>query len=114
MKKEGERKFASNYLFLEGQGFLKLQVVELQGNYVSSIRPLTKEMESIEWVPGVIVLTKEKEPSDWFAAFPDTTSLLLDTAPVFLPPNALYAHLLYPFDFKEMQPVAETLHRLLP
>ena len=66
------KRFASHYLYAPDTGFLKQQVVEI---------------ESVEWLPGVIELTQVK---DKFCAY-----------------------LLFPFDFTMMQPVAETRRRQL-
>ncbi len=83
------KRFASHYLFVPESGFLKQYVVELEGERVVRFFPLTEEMESVEWMPGVIVLSKEKA-EDLFSAF-----------------------ILYPFDFTTMQPVAETQRKQL-
>lgn len=76
------KRFASHYLYAPDTGFLKQQVVEMEGEYVVRFFPLTEEIESVEWLPGVIELTQVK---DKFCAY-----------------------LLFPFDFTMMQPVAET------
>lgn len=81
------KRYASHYLFLPEVGFLKQQVIELEGGFVSRIFPLVEEIESVEWMPGVIVLCSENDK--------------------------LVPYLLYPFDFTSMQPVAETRRRLL-
>ena len=83
------KRFASHYLFVPESGFLKQYVVELEEERVVRFFPLTEEIESVEWMPGVIVLSKEKA-EDLFSAF-----------------------ILYPFDFTTMQPVAETQRRQL-
>lgn len=82
------KRFASHYLFSPEQGFLKQQVVELEGEFVVRTFPLTEEIESVEWMPGVIELTPGAA-------------------------GGLYAYLLYPFDFTSMQPVAGTQRRQL-
>ena len=49
--------FASHYLYLPGTGFLKQQVVTVSDEgFVEAIAPLTHEVESVEWIPGVIAL----------------------------------------------------------
>ncbi|MBP6065128.1 hypothetical protein [Bacteroides sp.] len=83
------KRFASHYLFVPESGFLKQYVVELEEERVVRFFPLTEEIESVEWMPGVIVLSKEKA-EDLFSAF-----------------------ILYPFDFTTMQPVAETQRKQL-
>lgn len=81
------KRYASHYLFLPEGDFLKQQVIELEEGGVTRIFPLTEEIESVEWMPGVIVLCPENDK--------------------------LVPYLLYPFDFILMQPVAETRRRLL-
>ena len=83
------KRFASHYLFVPESGFLKQYVVELEEERVVRFFPLTEEIESVEWMPGVIVLSKEKA-EDLFSAF-----------------------ILCPFDFTTMQPVAETQRKQL-
>ena len=101
------KRFAAHYVWSVKTGFKKQQVVEVEGEEVSRIFPLTEEIESVEWLPGVIVLTSGKD-------------LAIETLKqVLLHPNdvgdnsPLYAYLLYPFDFTLMQPVSETRHRQL-
>ena len=49
--------FASHYLYLPGTGFLKQQVITVSDEgLVDAIAPLTHEVESVEWIPGVIAL----------------------------------------------------------
>lgn len=81
------KRFASHYLYVPDTGFLKQQVVEMKGKYVVRFFPLTEEIESVEWLPGVIELT--------------------------IIEDKLCAYLSYPFDFTRMQPVAETRRRQL-
>lgn len=81
------RRYASNMLFLPGQGYLKQYVVETEDGYAVNTYPLTEEIEDAEWLPGAIIL----QPVD---------SKLL---PVY------YSS----FDFTAMQPVAGTPNRLL-
>lgn len=115
------KRFASHYLFVAEVGFFKQQVVELEDGFASHIFPLTEEIESVEWLPGVIILCPQSDVistmqlltkglSSPFGAErqPDAKSwhtLLASTQRV--------AYLLYPFDFSLMQPVDETQHRLL-
>ena len=51
------KRFASHYLFMPDVGFIKQQVVEITDEgVVRDTFPLTEEIESVEWMPGVIVL----------------------------------------------------------
>lgn len=81
------KRFASHYLYLPNKGFMKQYVIEMEGGYVVNFYPLTEEIESVEWMPGVIELAPQEDK--------------------------LYAFILYPFDFKTMQPVAGTQRRQL-
>ncbi|WP_455585052.1 hypothetical protein [Bacteroides sp.] len=81
------KRYASHYLHVPDIGFLKQYVIELEEEYVVRFFPLTEEIESVEWMPGVIELTPQGEK--------------------------LCAYLLYPFDFRTMQPVAGTQRRQL-
>ena len=51
------KRFASHYLFMPDVGFIKQQVVEITDEgVVRDTFPLTEEIESVEGMPGVIVL----------------------------------------------------------
>ena len=51
------KRFASHYLLIPGVGFVKQQVVEISDEGVAqNIFPLNEEVESVEWLPGLIVL----------------------------------------------------------
>lgn len=81
------KRFASHYLYVPDTGFLKQYVIEMEEGCIVRFFPFTDEIESVEWMPGVIELVSEEEK--------------------------LYAYLLYPFDFTTMQPVAGTLRKQL-
>ena len=126
------KRFASHYLFMTDVGFIKQQVVEITDEgVVRDTFPLTEEIESVEWMPGVIVLL----PADQLEEIKNT-GMILKNIPVFqinLPSvsnqsfqcfneylqeaekkgEALFPYLFYPFDFTSMQPVDGTRHRLL-
>ena len=113
-------------------GFIKQQVVEITDEgVVRDTLPLTEEIESVEWMPGVIVLL----PADQLEEIKNT-GMILKNIPVFQinPSNilnqssrcfeeslkelkekgeVLFPVLFYPFDFISMQPVDGTRHRLL-
>ena len=113
-------------------GFIKQQVVEITDEgVVRDTFPLTEETESVEWMPGVIVLL----PADQLEEIKNT-GMILKNIPVFQinPSNilnqssrcfeeslkelkekgeVLFPVLFYPFDFISMQPVDGTRHRLL-
>ena len=126
------KRFASHYLFMPDVGFIKQQVVEITDEgVVRDTFPLTEEIESVEWMPGVIVLL----PADQLEEIKNT-GMILKNIPVFqinLPSvsnqssrcfeeslkelkekgEVLFPVLFYPFDFISMQPVDGTRHRLL-
>ena len=126
------KRFASHYLFMPDVGFIKQQVVEITDEgVVRDTFPLTEEIESVEWRPGVIVLL----PADQLEEIKNT-GMILKNIPVFQinPSNilnqssrcfeeslkelkekgeVLFPVLFYPFDFISMQPVDGTRHRLL-
>nr|WP_302831737.1 hypothetical protein [uncultured Bacteroides sp.] len=52
------KRYASHFVILSGQDYLKQHVVELENGYVVNVFPLTEELEDIEWLPGAIYLTK--------------------------------------------------------
>ena len=123
------KRFAAHYLLLPDVGFIRQQVVEIvDEGYVRDVFPLTEEIESVEWMPGLIALlpVNEIKNTEMFSKnisvfqfnFPivsDQTSQCFKEA---LTASAkrgevLFPYLFYPFDFTSMQPVAGTRHRLL-
>ena len=124
--------FASHYLLIPAVGYMKQQVVEITDEgVVRGVFPLTEEIESVEWMPGVIVLLSESQMEEI-----KNTGMFEKNIPVFqfnLPVvsdqtsscpkeflavseergEVLFPYLFYPFDFTSMQPVAGTRHRLL-
>lgn len=124
--------FASHYLLIPAVGYMKQQVVEITDEgVVRGVFPLTEEIESVEWMPGVIVLLSESQMEEI-----KNTGMILKNIPVFQinPSNilnqssrcfeeslkelkekgeVLFPVLFYPFDFISMQPVDGTRHRLL-
>lgn len=124
------KRFASHYLLIPDVGFMKQQVVEINDDGVAqSIFPLAEEIESVEWMPGVIVLLSVNQ---YYLLGTDYTDYTVFS--YFKPCNpynpclnslneylhemenkgeALFPYLFYPFDFISMQPVDGTRHRLL-
>ena len=126
------KRFASHYLLIPAVGYMKQQVVEITDEgVVRCVFPLTEEIESVEWMPGVIVLLSESQMEEI-----KNTGMILKNIPVFQinPSNilnqssrcfeeslkelkekgeVLFPVLFYPFDFISMQPVDGTRHRLL-
>ena len=126
------KRFASHYLLIPAVGYMKQQVVEITDEgVVRGVFPLTEEIESVEWMSGVIVLLSESQMEEI-----KNTGMILKNIPVFQinPSNilnqssrcfeeslkelkekgeVLFPVLFYPFDFISMQPVDGTRHRLL-
>lgn len=126
------KRFASHYLLIPAVGYMKQQVVEITDEgVVRGVFSLTEEIESVEWMPGVIVLLSESQVEEI-----KNTGMILKNIPVFQinPSNilnqssrcfeeslkelkekgeVLFPVLFYPFDFISMQPVDGTRHRLL-
>ena len=113
-------------------GFIKQQVVEITDEgVVRDTFPLTEEIESVEWMPGVIVLL----PADQLEEIKNTGMILKNILVFQINPSnilnqssrcfeeslkelkekgeVLFPVLFYPFDFISMQPVDGTRHRLL-
>lgn len=56
------KRFASHYLLIPAVGYMKQQVVEITDEgVVRGVFSLTEEIESVEWMPGVIVLLFESQ-----------------------------------------------------
>ncbi len=77
--------YASHYVYVPGQGFLKQQVVEVDEGRVAGFFALEGERPSIEWLPGVLRIEED---------------------------GRLYHY--FPFDFTAMQPVCGTRRKQLP
>ena len=112
-------RYASHYLQIAPDTFLRQQVVEVVEGRVVRHFPLTTEVEDVVWMPGVIALEREEEcPSKSPADHPDdATAGLPDDATADLPDDAtvgLTPYIYYPFDFTAMRPVAATRRRRLP
>lgn len=101
------KRFAAHYVWSGKTGFQKQQVIEMEEDEVCRVFPLTEEIESVEWFPGVIILTAEKGLSL------ETITQMLRKQEENKKKCPLYAYLLYPFDFISMRPVDETRHRQL-
>lgn len=131
------KRFASHYLLLPDVGYVKQQVVEITDDgAVQGLFTLTEEVESVEWMPGVIVLLsttrieefksnegKSKVDSiEMLSLFQKKLPIVSDCSSCYLNSflieaqkkgEALFPCLLYPFDFTSMKPVGETQRKLL-
>ena len=73
------KRFASHYLLIPAVGYMKQQVVEITDEgVVRGVFPLTEEIESVEWMPGVIVLLFESQMEEI-----KNTGMILKNIPVF-------------------------------
>ena len=73
------KRFASHYLLIPDVGFMKQQVVEINDEGIAQgIFPLTEEIESVEWMPGVIVLLSARQMEEI-----KNTGMILKNIPVF-------------------------------
>ena len=116
------KRFAAHYLLLPEVGFIRQQVVEITDDgRVCHIFPLTEEIESVEWMPGLIALFPESEIKNipvFQFNLPVVSDQTSSCSKEFLAVSeergeVLFPNLFYPFDFTSMQPVAGTRHRLL-
>lgn len=115
------KRFAAHYIYLPAYGFLKYYAIETTdaGN-ISRIFPLVEESDSVEWHPGVILFSPEKEWKDNASTQSDTDeplgdwteSIQKDATPFteHLQREEMYPYLLYPFDFISMKPASGTRH----
>ena len=120
------KRYASHLLLLPEYGYLEKQVVEIDNGFARRIFPLTEEIESVEWLPGVMVLLSEtnqnKEASSYDTIFGSMSDM---SKPLIAPTEILeivhngkfqtqfQVHLFFPFDFTALKPVDETRHRRL-
>lgn len=106
------KRYASHFLFLQGYGYLKRQVVEMEEGITVRIFPLTEEVENTEWLPGVMALLTSED-----AAMPEFGKhrKLLDAVPLEMAErlSSFTPVLFFPFDFTTMMPVSGTRHRPL-
>jgi hypothetical protein len=73
------KRFASHYLLIPAVGYMKQQVVEITDEgVVRGVFSLTEEIESVEWMPGVIVLLSESQVEEI-----KNTGMILKNSPVF-------------------------------
>ncbi len=126
------KRFASHYLLVPSIGYIRQQVVEItDAGTVRNVFPLTEEVESVEWMPGVIALCTGHQLEEI-----KNIGMIVKNIPMFqfdLPivsnqssqcfhefldesekrGGVLFPYLFYPFNYDSMQPVDETQRRLL-
>ncbi|KAA6350693.1 hypothetical protein EZS27_001921 [termite gut metagenome] len=100
------KRYASHFLLLPEYGFLKQCVVEIeQEGDVLRIFPLWEELETVEWHPGVILLSEKEEDKNRITQLFQIRYRLLSDIPAAFQTNISirqFVYLLYPFDFKRM------------
>lgn len=126
------KRFAAHYLLLPAVGYFRQQAVEISDEgVVCDVFLLTEEIESVEWMPGVIALLTAAQLEkiknigkidfkhwDVFFNLPNvlnqSSQCLKSTFnELKKEEERLFPYLFYPFDFTSMQPVAGTQHKLL-
>ena len=83
------RRYASHYICLSPDHYLRQHVVETIDGQAGKVYPLEGEPEDVEWLPGVIALAED-------------------------PDGIVRAYHFYPYDFTALRPVDETQRRQLP
>ncbi|KAA6347698.1 hypothetical protein EZS27_004852 [termite gut metagenome] len=100
------KRYASHFLLLPEYGFLKRCVVEIgQEGDVLRVFPLLEELETVEWHPGVILLSEKEEDKNEITQLFQIRYHLLNDIPAAFQSNISikqFVYLLYPFDFKRM------------
>ncbi len=82
------KSFAAHYIKTLSEDYLRQFVIQIDDDgVVSRFFPLEYEIESVEWLPGIIEIVSED--------------------------NCQVAYHLFPYDFICMQPVCETQRRRL-
>lgn len=122
------KRFASHYLYIPAYGFLKQYIIETdEDGQVSSVFPMTEEIESVSWMPGVIMLLSEKQMSEqgleqknfnFYRNFFDPLfpgEKLREIPAAFLDCYCHYAEAIqiFPFDFTLMQPALNAKYKRL-
>lgn len=113
------KRYASNYLYLPGLGFLKQYMIEInEEKYVTHISPLSEEFESVSWLPGLIALIPEQEIKNiTTSTYPELCSYFSSGKKLEEIPAPYHKELssmklvlarLYPFDFISMLPKEDT------
>lgn len=111
------RRYASHLIYLPDAGCLRQMVVEMEGEFVVQIYPLTEEVADTSWLPGVIILPASEDEVVHFNSLRQmatTPSVTLPESEVLVHYNILVkgrraaycAH----FNFTSFQPADETPH----
>jgi hypothetical protein len=111
------KRYASHFLLLPEYGFLKQCVVETgQERDVLRVFLFLEELETVEWHPGVILLSEKEEDKNRINQLFQIRYRLLSDIPAAFQTNIStkqFVYLLYPFDFKRMVITGVTVIRRL-
>ncbi len=101
------KRYASHLLFFPAYGYVEQYAIEMREGQVVRIFPLEEEIESTEWLPGIIVLLSNED--DGIPDF-DNCCRRLDATPLEIEEklSSLFPVLFFPFDFTTMSPGVET------
>lgn len=110
------KRYVSHFLLLPQYGYLKEYIVETEHGFVIRLLPFNGEMESTEWISGVIALLPESNNMDHIFT---RKSIVLEKLPLkysegHISETLFRAYSFSPFNFTLMQPVCGTQHKQLP
>lgn len=111
------RRYAAQFLYVSGVGFIRRQVVELENDVVVRISPLLCELENTEWLTGILALlppfAEWGENEGWSAG--DSLAPVVETLPEDWHDRvvALKLYWLSPFNLTARKPVSGTRRKLL-
>lgn len=122
------KRYAAHYLLLPGHGFLRQVAVSVEEGVARLFR-WDREVENVEWLPGVLLCSSQDVSIDMFRSmcrdarsvssslpeasfFGDSHSSENEGVVLSLPSSVCLYHF-YPFDFTTMIPVDGTRRRRL-
>jgi hypothetical protein len=110
------KRYVSHFLLLPPYGYLKKCVVETEHEFVVRLFPFNEEIESTEWLSGLIVLFPKHNILDHLfrEKVPFLEKIPLEFSEGHIPLLFFHAYLFSPFDFTLMQPVCGTQRKQLP
>lgn len=100
------KRFASHYLYLPGYGFLKQYVIEVKSSgEINRFFPLIDEMASIEWMPGVLIVSSDSTIKENCFDISDILEELPGNFLSEITGKKILLFRIYPFDFVNMKPI---------
>lgn len=111
------KRYASHYVLSPDMEWIRLPVVEIDGEEIK-LYPVSEELHSIEWLPGVILLLSKNRNRIGEEPYQQDIFISAKHSPLqemFLSVHSEEFEIFYlsPFDFTLMQPVSETRSRQL-